>query len=201
MNKLKIKVLKIEKLLQNAEKITEKFKDKFKLDCLQGCGKCCLYNNIDASSLEFLPLAESVWENSGAVELLEKLQNIGDDEHCVFYIHDENNPNKGFCSVYKKRGLICRLYGFSLRRNKQKKLEILTCKGIKDKYNPKIVDSNNNKFLMSAYYLRLANIDYTRAFERLPINQAIREAIIYYGLMSSFNKPKGENRNPGAKGS
>ena len=139
MNKLKVKVAKIENLLKRAEKATEKFKKLYKIGCFDGCGKCCLYNNIEASSLEFLPLAEYVWENGGAVELLEKLQNIGAEEHCLFYVHDESNPKKGFCSVYQKRGLICRLYGFSLRKNKKGELDILTCKEIKEKYNIHVV--------------------------------------------------------------
>ncbi len=203
MNKIKTKITKIEQLLKNVEKATEKFKKTYGLECLAGCGKCCLHNKIEASSLEFLPLAEHIWENGGANEILEKLENVEMDNKCIFYIHEKENPQKGFCSVYKQRGLICRLYGFSLRQNKQGGLEVLTCKELKEKYDSlkKIVDSDNGKFLMSPYYLKLANIDYDRAFQRLPINQAIREAIIYYGLISSFNNPHGENKNPGAKAS
>ncbi|MDD4526683.1 MAG: YkgJ family cysteine cluster protein [Candidatus Margulisbacteria bacterium] len=203
MNQFRKKLTKIKNLLNNAEKASLKFKKTYKLDCFAGCGKCCSNDSVEASSLEFLPLAEDIWKNGGALELLEKLKDIDSLSPCVFYVHDGIDSTKGFCSAYKMRGLICRLFGFSLRKNKAGGQDVLTCKAIKEKYNLANVlfEDTEQEYLMSAYYLQLADIDYSRAFKRFPINQAIMEAMLEYGLLNSFHKPRGTKQTPSIKAS
>ncbi len=188
MREFEVKVEKIKELLSSAEHATTKFQKVYKIGCFSGCGKCCSTESIEASSLEFLPLAEYLWKKGEAAELLEKLKDADSLENCIFYIPNCNDKTKGFCAAYEHRGLICRLFGFSLRQNKNGMNEVITCKEIKEKYSLSNISfkDEEHEFNMSDYYLQLADIDYSRAFKRYPVNKAIAEALNEYAQMNSY---------------
>ncbi|MFM9004838.1 MAG: YkgJ family cysteine cluster protein, partial [Flavobacteriales bacterium] len=78
--------------------------------------------------------------------------------------------------------LICRLFGFTARTNKEGQRELVTCKFIKEQqaeaYEQVVIDLKAGKKIpvMSEYYTRLTSIDPTLA-EFYPINTAIQKAL------------------------
>lgn len=82
------------------------------------------------------------------------------------------------CTQYVHRGLICRLFGFSARLNKTGMRELVTCTIIKTDQAAAVEGAPLDVApLISDYYWQLHAIDPDRARQRLPIRQAIRQAL------------------------
>jgi Fe-S-cluster containining protein len=157
----------------------EQFQKHTGLHCKFGCGKCCLKPDIEAAILEFIPFALQVYREGNAVRWLEKISSGG--SICV--ILDEHQPGQGHCSQYLYRGLICRLFGYSARRNKYDKKELVTCQIIKsesvEQFN-RASDQINTSLevpMITDYYARLKSIDPDLGSIFKPVNQTIRSAI------------------------
>jgi len=150
------------------------------IHCLSGCGECCKKPDIECTPLEFLPLALELFDEGRAEQAWEELQNNSQSLCYVFRPHITNFG--GMCNAYPNRGLICRLFGFTARTNKEGQRELVTCKFIKqeqaDDYGRLVEDLKAGKKIpvMSEYYTRLTSIDPTLA-EFYPINLAIQKAL------------------------
>ncbi|MFM8348589.1 MAG: YkgJ family cysteine cluster protein [Bacteroidota bacterium] len=149
------------------------------LGCKFGCGKCCLKPDIEASPLEFIPFAVALHREGLTDNWLAKLDQAG--PICVIY--DEGQGGAGLCSRYLHRGLICRLFGFSARRNKYGRKELLTCQVIKtgqEKQYAAAQEAINQEEpvpVLTAWYGRLNALDPALGERLMPINEAIRTAI------------------------
>lgn len=191
------KVRLIEHLYSQLDKEIDTFKQRTKLDCLSGCGKCCNKTDIEASPLEFLPWSFQVYVNGKSQEILDEL-NSRQNSECFLFNHlslIENNI--GNCSDYYHRGLICRLFGNSANRNKYGRTELLTCKIIKDA-NPEVYaeissDIGSKRYIpiCTDYYMRLQQIDFKLGNLIVPINEAmkiaIKEVLNYYSYHPFHN--------------
>ncbi|MFD2199935.1 YkgJ family cysteine cluster protein [Shivajiella indica] len=175
------------------------FLDASKLTCITGCGFCCSNPKVSASVLEFLPLAFDLYEKGKAENALELLENLGEDDHCIIYKSVSPDNGLGFCSDYKNRGLICRLFSSSYRKNKEGKKEIITCKKIKenkkDQYQKAAVEINGLMPIPSSSgtYSKLYNIDFQLTSEQMPINRAIKkaiEAVLTYKFYQENQEPE-----------
>ncbi len=150
------------------------------LHCLSGCGECCKKPDIEATPLEFLPLALQLFDEGKAERALEDLQNKTESICYVFRPHVTNFG--GLCSEYPHRGLICRLFGFTARRNKEGNSELVTCKLIKKdqsaEFDQLVKEMKHGKKIpvMSDYYSRIAGIDHNMV-TFYPINEAMKQAI------------------------
>ncbi len=150
------------------------------LHCKSGCGKCCRKPDIEATVLEFLPFAYSVYKSNTAIEWLQKLEAYS-DAFCVFFTTSETGSDQ--CSQYIHRGLICRLFGFSGRINKYSKPEFVSCATIKTEQaegyaaTVGLILGGNTVPIMNHYYMRLLAIDPELGRQFYPINEAIRRAI------------------------
>lgn len=149
------------------------------LHCRFGCGKCCLKPDIEATPLEFLPLAFELYQEGKAADWL-KDRNFESD---ICHAFNAEKEGMGKCTRYVDRGLICRLFGFSARRNKYGKKEIITCQIIKeeqaDQYESAAHRIQDDVHIPMAtdYYTRLRGIDLILGGEQLPINKAIERAL------------------------
>jgi uncharacterized protein len=149
------------------------------LHCLSGCGECCRKPDIEATPLEFLPLALSLYDEGTAETWLEALR--GNTGLCHAF-----RPNitqfGGLCNVYPDRGLICRLFGFTARRNKEGDPELVTCRLIKEQqaeqYEEAMHKIRHGKHVpvMSNYYSLLSSID-PELVRFYPINEAMARAV------------------------
>lgn len=156
------------------------FQLKSSLHCKSGCGKCCIKPDIEATILEFLPFAYAKYRAGQAFYWLERLR---EQNSPLCSILDLESTGVGLCSHYQHRGLICRLFGYSARRNKYGARELATCQVIKTEQSEAYKNTVNaiaegmEVPVMSHYYTMLHGIDADLTREFYPINVAIRKAL------------------------
>jgi Fe-S-cluster containining protein len=194
MKTLYNRVRAVEKLFRELDFEINNFQSRSGLKCLKGCSLCCKKPDIDATALEFLPFAYYAFKNSKAEEYYEQFKNNINTNICNFYNPFLSGLTGGGCSVYFKRGLICRLFGFSAVKNKYEQKQIVTCGKIKENFSNEFqkssIDINNGLKIpmMNEYYLRLYNIDPNLASKHYPINTAVIKSLEYVLAYYSFRK-------------
>jgi Fe-S-cluster containining protein len=144
---------------------------------------CCRKTDIEASPLEFLPLAAWLYE-SGKVDGF--LAAMDDTKHpwCACFDPEASVYQEWGCQYYEHRGLICRLFGFGFRLNRDSLPVLVTCRIMKQSQPSAVrkaaemaASSPNEMPVFSHYFMRLLAIDPDLAVPQMPINQAIRVAI------------------------
>jgi Fe-S-cluster containining protein len=182
----KVKAVKI--IYKELESEVVVFKGKSKISCMKGCSKCCMNNSIEATVLEFLPAAYELYRTGRSEEVVEKLDTNVEDRRCIFY--NPFNENGG-CTMYKHRGLICRLFGFSLRADKNGNPQLIACQLIKNTADKELLAKNiATAPFTTDYYFKLYGIDPDLAIRHYPINRAIRKAVELVMLYYNFKKPR-----------
>lgn len=183
----------MEKLFARLDADIQKFYSKTSLRCLMGCGKCCAKPNIDATVLEFLPLAMHYYMNGQAEQKLVELQNR--DATCHTFSLTSDELGSGFCQNYNYRGLICRLFGASAAVAKGKGLKIYTCGIMKESqreaFEKTTIEINQQNFapIVSQYYRQLANIDPDLSRSYYPINVATKKALELILQFYAYRRP------------
>ena len=180
---IEIKVAAVEELFRKLDLEINTLQTETKLHCNVGCGKCCTKLDIEASPLEFLPLAFHIFLNGDAEKVLAELE-IKTSTICHIYnpltLLDKVN---GSCSNYPYRGLICRLFGYAATKDKYGQLRLATCKIIKTEQVKNFENASNliqNGLpvpIFTDYYMNLSQIDYHLGNIILPINKALKYAI------------------------
>jgi len=196
---IKRKILAVEKLFKHLDSEISEFKEHSGIYCFSGCGKCCNKADIEASALEFLPLAYHWFSQGKAEEMLQKLEK-NESLNCIVYqplsIEDKN---MGHCGEYEQRGLICRLFGYGAGKDKYGQLRMVTCKLIKEKQVEnyakavEMLKTNSKVPIFTDYYQKLMQIDFRLAKDIMPINDAIKaalEAVMQYYAYRAFPTDK-----------
>ena len=185
------------KLFLQVDKHIARYQKRTRLACLKGCGRCCENPHVETTVSQVLPLAQHLFEN-GSIELAwQDLERSRSTSICAFYRPDPLMPGKGRCSQYALRPLICRLFGFSARHNKNGRIEVMTCELIKANdpqavnNSQKLIDKGLKAPLMQDYTLRACGISPENNIT-MPINDAIEKAIEVVGLYQNFNRSAGE---------
>lgn len=170
-------------LFNELEEEARKYQKEGGLGCISGCGFCCANPNVPASALEFLPLAFELYANGIAEEVANQLALQEKPGNCILYKTQSEDGKMGYCSSYKNRGLICRLFGSSARKNnKTGKKELIVCKILKEQKNEiyqQVTEGINSDLdvpMASAYYTRMNDID-ENLTQQYPVNQAILTAL------------------------
>jgi uncharacterized protein len=186
----------VEGIFKALDKEIAQFKASTGLKCLEGCGACCKKPDIEASILEFLPLAVHLYNSGKAEEILDLIESNEDNGTCVLFTPVIADGTAGFCSEYKHRGLICRLFGYSATKDKNGQLVLAICRRIKDAL-PEIYQKANSDInnglpvpVISNYYSRLQSIDFGLSSRMMPINKAIKLAIESVALYFYYSNPK-----------
>ena len=171
----------VEKVFHDLDEKIGIFQNSTSLKCISGCGKCCFKADIEATILEFLPLAFHYYKSGKALRIYESISE-NKSPICNLLSPVIADPMSGFCSEYRYRGLICRLFGFSARRNKLGFPELFTCKVIKDnqpiEYAAASVNIKDGLGIpvVGDYYMKLRSIDPDLGGKTYPINEAILKA-------------------------
>lgn len=195
MNTLPQKVKAVQKVFAKLDKEIDAVQKSSGLHCLSGCGECCKKADIEATPLEFLPLALQLFDEGRAEIALIEIAEKKDSLCYVFRPHVTNFG--GLCSEYPNRGLICRLFGFTARRNKEGASELVTCKLIKQEqsvaFDALVAKLKDGKKIpvMSDYYSRISSIDHNLV-SFYPINEAMTKAIetvLHYYSYRKRRKP------------
>lgn len=173
----------VETLFGELEEQSKQFHAEAGMGCISGCGFCCSNPEVPASALEFLPLAFDLYDKGLAEELASQLAADKSRGVCVVYRAQSADLSKGFCGNYAKRGMICRVFGASARKNNKTNLkELITCKLLKAE-RPEVFQKVTARInvdldipLAPAYYTRLKDVD--EALSALhPVNEAILLAL------------------------
>jgi Fe-S-cluster containining protein len=197
---IKQKVAAIEKLFKRLDIEINEFRKESGIYCFSGCGKCCNKPDIEASPLEFLPLAFHWFSQGKAEQMLEKLEERSSLNCMVYQPVSIDDPNHGHCGEYQHRGLICRLFGYGAGKDKYGQLRMVTCKLIKEQqvesYEKAVemLKSKSTVPIFADYYQKLMQIDFRLAKDMLPINEAIQaalEAVMQYYAYRPFPVAKG----------
>lgn len=174
------KAAAVEGVLHELDDAVKGFQEWSSLKCKVGCGKCCTKPDIEATPLEFLPLAKHIWDDGKASDWIESFETNAESKVCL--ILNPHQQGVGHCSEYMYRGLICRLFGFSARLNKYNKKDLLTCTTIKteqsDNYQSAQLNIHESPVPMVAnFYSKLSYIDPVMAQQFMPINKALLKAL------------------------
>ncbi|MCE1198122.1 MAG: YkgJ family cysteine cluster protein [Marinilabiliales bacterium] len=153
------------------------------MTCPNSCDLCCRKTDIAASPLEFLPLAASLYETGQLTAFMERLEDPS-FKWCVCFDPEAAVEGRWSCRHYPFRALICRLFGYGYRLDKEGNLVLVTCRLMKEeqpeavgKAMQRAIDQPEEMPVFSHYSLRLMAIDPDLAVPQMPINQAARLAI------------------------
>ena len=174
----------VEEVFRELDEHIEQMTSESGMKCLHLCGECCRKTDIEASPIEFIPLAKWLYQNGKVDEFLTKLDQSDKTGYCVLFSPDAWKDGNWGCTNYEKRGLICRLFGFGYRLNREGTPELVTCKLLKESCPEAVASARQSGIetpeevpLFRNYSMQLFSIDPDLANNRLPINQAIRLAI------------------------
>ncbi len=163
--------------------------DETGLNCLPTCRKCCTTpsTNIEVSIFEMLPLSIRLWQFGEAERWLEKVNSSDENHPCILLERDISVKPEGGCRFYSYRPLLCRMFGFSSKRDKNGKPSFSSCKLVKN-INPAI-ENTVNKYIMdgkdipvySDFSLIVAGLNPYLTEEKYPVNSAFKKALEYIG--------------------
>jgi Fe-S-cluster containining protein len=149
---------------------------------------CCRSEKVEASVLEMLPLARSLFYDGQLEAWIEPIFKASPQGPCLFFQVDERVTTHGRCGRYRWRPLVCRMYGFAARNDKYGKPIYSPCRMIK-KLFPDAAATAGIAVLenlpiprFSDFHLRTAAIEPNLGNPPLPINRALQIAVERYGL-------------------
>ncbi len=177
------KIKDIQELYAAADQEVVQFQAATGLKCSKGCGRCCENPNIEATVLELLPLALELLQRPEAKEWIERIETADGFGPCLFYRPDPLAAGHGRCAVYLWRPMICRLFGFATRPDKQGQSKLATCTTIKQTCSGEYRKSENslNAGLaspqMGNFAMKVFQIDPGLGKKQLPINEAVKVAL------------------------
>lgn len=153
------------------------------LRCPDFCGMCCKKSDIEASPIEFMPLAAWLYKTGKVDEFLERLDHPTHN-WCACFDPQGAAKQEWGCQFYEHRGLICRLFGFGFRLNRESLPVLVTCRIMKCSQSAAVTKAGEmaaarpeDMPVFSNYFMKLLAIDPDLAVPQMPINQAIRVAI------------------------
>lgn len=184
------KIWQVKKILQRASRETSRFQMASGLYCLSDCSECCLKHDIEATVLEFLPLAYHLYTKGEAEYWMNEIEGKSNNGNCVFYTQGGfSQKSIGGCRFYSHRALICRLFGFSAQLDRMGGLRLVTCRRMNRENQVEIGHVRELVHHQSIpvpvyehYMLSLHSIDVTLANKYYPINEAIFRALDYISL-------------------
>ncbi len=165
------------------------YQASMKLPCLEGCGQCCLNPEVDASTLEMIPIALKIFDDGKLEEWLTKLDGPTQD-HCLFYVRG-NEPWQGQCGIYQERPALCRMFGVGGYMNKEREVTLSICKYISQKYPAETLaakeKAKTEKAPVFAIWTSLvSNLGTPDLNQRLPINEALKRALHKISLLAQY---------------
>jgi len=177
-------------IIEEVEKVFEELDDHLQstaavsgIKCPDFCGMCCRKADIEASPIEFMPLAAWLYKKGKVDDFLAKLDHP-EHQWCACFDPDATSKGEWGCQFYEKRGLICRLFGFGFRLNRENQPVLVTCKIIKRTQTTAVAKAGEMALalpeempIFSNYFMRLLAIDPDLSVPQMPINDAIRVAI------------------------
>jgi len=177
-------VFAVEEVYRELDEHLEKITTQTGMICQHLCSACCNKTGIEASPIEFIPLAAYLYQTAQIDEFLIRLDESDQTGYCVLFSPEAWKNGEWGCLQYEKRGLICRLFGYGYRLNREGIPELVTCKLLKDISPAQVFKARQLGLekpdmvpLFSNYFMQLYSINPDLGTTLMPINQAIRNAI------------------------
>ena len=185
----------MKRLFKRADTATDRFRRKSMMACVSGCGRCCENPQVETNIAQVLPMARYLFKMGLMEEIWQKLQNPLTAVSCILYQPDPLIPGKGRCSQYALRPLICRLFGFSARRNKQGQASLIHCLHIKNDqpentFSTQQLINGGLKVPMFHEFSSRAESIMPENNQLMPINKAIQKALEIVSLDSRYRSRK-----------
>lgn len=174
----------VQAVFDEVDRGTSAFASASGIACPPGCGACCHSPNVEASELEMLPMAEHLMETGEAETVYQLLSQQPGEKICVFFKPVPGSSTDGRCSRYTHRPLVCRLFGFAGRHNKEGRPQFNACKVHQQAIPHEVRDAIDRVDrgtlrppLFSEAMDAVWAIHPTLGFDRFPINEALRKAL------------------------
>lgn len=194
-----ITYMAIESIISSVKEVYKELEERLRLisaktgmNCPINCSACCNKKEIEASPIEFYPLAASLYQSHKVDEFLERLDKCEEKSFCILYSPEASLRDEGACEIYEYRPLICRLFGYGYRMKKEMIPDLVTCKIMReihpfeiDKAKRLGVKTPAEVPIFSDYFMQLYSIEPELAIKQFHVNQAIRIAIenLYFHFM------------------
>ncbi len=192
LQELEFQVLEVYRILDAA---VAGFAARTGLCCPDGCGHCCSSEKVEATVLECIPLAFALFRSLQAELILKRLENDGHERRCVLYRPDYTEAGVGGCTQYQYRAVVCRLFGFAGNHDRTGLPQLAMCRVMKERTRGgpatiKIDDAESPMPLFVDAGLRITTLHPALGTVRLPINMALREALLKVGIMLALTTPR-----------
>ena len=157
-----------------------KYQQDSGLQCRSGCGACCNNPHIEATELEMLPMALSLFDRGQAEVMLDKLAEYNGFS-CVHFVRQSLDGNQGYCGEYAHRPGVCRMFGAAAVKAKQG-LTLSVCKTIKQdvpqKYAAGLIAFGEGGVPVIPHDKeRIRQLDFSLSQQELPLNKALSAAL------------------------
>jgi uncharacterized protein len=184
-------VAKVRSLFSQIDQCIVEFQLKTGLRCISGCGRCCPEGDVFTTVLEMLPVAHDILCQGAADSWLARIDAQAPSPLCVFYRYDVAPGDPGHCLTYADRPAVCRLFGFAAVHNRMGGKELSVCKVLKQA-NPEAVQCAVQHQNEAPCFPQIGTLIYSQdpasGTRLLPINQALREALMRLGLQMQISQ-------------
>jgi uncharacterized protein len=159
------------------------------LPCITGCGQCCLNPEVDASTLEMIPIALKIFDDGKLEEWLEKTS-TPTQEHCLFYVQGIG-PWQGYCGIYQERPALCRMFGVAGYLNKDRDVTLSICKHISQKYPVETLAAKEKAKtervpVFATWTTLVSGLGTPELNQRYPINEALKRALHKISILAQY---------------
>lgn len=181
-------VFKLQNIFDEMGETFSAFQRESGLSCPTGCGKCCLYPEIESTILECLPFALDVHRKGELDQWLEKIQKA--DSICAIWEGDRAT-GMGRCTSYTARPSVCRVFGASGYYDKNGAQVLSICKVIRETHMEiaqKVVENSAKEKtpMITHWYARIQALGQGDLLMRRPINEAIHGALELIGFYAQY---------------
>ncbi len=180
--------LNLKKVLDDMWETFSSYQASTNLPCLEGCGKCCLNPEVDASTLEMIPMALKIYDEGKLDDWLERVEKPMPD-HCIFY--EQESDWKGRCGIYSERPALCRMFGVAGYMNKEREVTLSICKYISQKYPERVPEAKEHASLentpvFATWTSIVSGLGTPDLNNRFPINLALKYALQKIALLAQY---------------
>lgn len=200
MNQLILIAKTVTAIYRDIDQAVAAFQQESGLACPRFCGRCCDSQKVEATVIEWLPLALSLSEAGEGQATLTAIEAMPPgDKRCLFYDRQhEARPSWG-CRCYETRPLICRMFGFAGNTDRFGKPRSAFCRVIKDAFSLNEGDAyrlaSARMPLFHEAAMRLAALHPQFGVTMLPVNLALREALLKVETLRYFEAMKEQSTN------
>jgi len=180
-------------LYRDLDKAVAGFATRTGLFCPTGCGQCCSSEKVEATVLECLPLAFELFRTLQAELILKRLEKNGDEKRCILYRPDYSEAGLWGCTQYPYRAVVCRLFGFAGNPDREGKARLAMCRVMKQNNLQGATCLDDPEAPMPLFVdagMRITALHPGMGTRRMPINEALREALLKVGMLLDFASPQ-----------